>query len=463
MKKTTILILLIILISFSASAENGNYTEISNQLGNARNAIQQMEKAGIPTERVESLLNTANTSFKAQKGLAQQGGDPDFSRVRELSTKVIDLKGTALRVNDRLIALQNRIEKLEKTNLNLTEVKAAYNKLNRTFNNQRFEKAEKMVKPVYTEISEARSVQTRVQAFASAQQENIISLYKKASSFAQKNWKKVSLGALLGVLILASAVREINLWRLEKRREKKLGKINVIEDMMEKAQKEYYVEGEGSEISFETRMDKFQEMKRELNQEVNELETHIESKRALPVISPEIKEKSEEFQAEGEVMEEAGEVKGSLERISERREQEEDKEDEEEVEKAADDTEEKSEQMKEYEETLNNDTVKEVKDQIEKLENPDYEALLRAEKRGKNRKTLKEYLKDNMQIEVEEVEEVEPTDKQRELLQQETVKEARDEIRELDSPDYKALLKAEKEGKDRKTLKEYLKEQIRLE
>lgn len=325
MKKKIAITAFMLILSLNASAASGNYTEVMEQLNEAEKSIEEMENAGIPTERVESLLKTANTSFRAQKKLAEEGGSPDFSRVTELTENVVELKQTSLRVNDRLIALENRINKLEDTNLNLTEVKKTYRKVNATFYNQRFKEAEKQVEDVYTEISEAQSVQTQVQAFASAQQENIVGLYNSAVDYTQQNWKLMSIGSILGLLIITTGVREINLWKLEKRREKRQGKLNVIEDMMEKAQHEYYVKGEGSEISFETRMEKFQEMRRDLNREINELETRIKSKRGLPVISPEIKDKSEELQAEGEVMEEAGEVKGSLERISKRREQEQNK------------------------------------------------------------------------------------------------------------------------------------------
>jgi len=41
-----------------------------------------------------------------------------------------------------------------------------------------------------------------------------------------------------------------------------------------------------------------------------------------------------------------------------------------------------------------------------------------------------------------------------------TVDEAKDAIRDLDSPDYEGLLEAEKEGKDRKTVKEFLESRI---
>lgn len=41
-----------------------------------------------------------------------------------------------------------------------------------------------------------------------------------------------------------------------------------------------------------------------------------------------------------------------------------------------------------------------------------------------------------------------------------TVEEVKDAVRELDNPNYKAVLKAEKQGKDRKTVKEFLERRI---
>lgn len=41
-----------------------------------------------------------------------------------------------------------------------------------------------------------------------------------------------------------------------------------------------------------------------------------------------------------------------------------------------------------------------------------------------------------------------------------TVEEVKDSVRKLDTPDYRAILKAEKEGKDRKTVKEFLQRRI---
>jgi len=440
MLKKTIIILSIVLVLVSTASAAENHTEIRNDLTEAEKAIQEMENSNIPAERVESLLSTANQSFQAQKNLAEnQDAEPDFSRTRELTSQIKDIKETALRVNDRINSLEERIEELEDQDLNLSGVKTAFNELNQTFHNQRFEEAEGQVENVYSEISDAKSIQTQVQAFTSAQRQNIIVLYQQSANYAANNWIKLSLTSIIFIALSAVFLKEYRLWKLESRRENLIEKKQVIEDMIEQAQQEYYVKGKGSKIAFRTRTEKFQEMKRDTEQDINEIESRLESIKGLPVISPEIKERSNEFQARGKVMEETGEIKGSLERINDRRQ---------------------SETSERYRKILKKDIVDEAKDEIKGLEDPDYRALLEIESQNKDRKTLKEFLKDRVEIDLDDVE---TTDDQIELLKNETVGEARDQIEGLENPDYRALLKAEMQGKNRKTLKEYLKEQIRFD
>ncbi|PSH01498.1 MAG: hypothetical protein BRC26_03370, partial [Nanohaloarchaea archaeon QH_8_44_6] len=181
-----ILSIALVLVSTASAAEN--HTEIRNDLTEAEQAIQEMENSNVRTERVESLLNTANQSFQAQKNLAEnQDAKPDFSRTRELTSEIREIKETALRVNDRINSLEERIEELEGQDLDLSGVKTAFNELNQTFHNQRFEEAEGQVENVYSEISDAKSIQTQVQAFTSAQRQNIIVLYQQSANYAANN------------------------------------------------------------------------------------------------------------------------------------------------------------------------------------------------------------------------------------------------------------------------------------
>jgi hypothetical protein len=49
------------------------------------------------------------------------------------------------------------------------------------------------------------------------------------------------------------------------------------------------------------------------------------------------------------------------------------------------------EKEKSYEDLLSG-TVKEVKEQVKEMDNPDYESIINAEKKDKNRSTLLDYL-----------------------------------------------------------------------
>ncbi|MFB6203888.1 MAG: hypothetical protein ABEK01_05350 [Candidatus Nanohaloarchaea archaeon] len=66
---------------------------------------------------------------------------------------------------------------------------------------------------------------------------------------------------------------------------------------------------------------------------------------------------------------------------------------------------------------------------------------------------------ESLQKDPVEEEEVEVTPEYRDVVSG-TITEAKDQLGEMDEPDYRAALEAEKENKDRKTLKEWLENQI---
>lgn len=76
------------------------------------------------------------------------------------------------------------------------------------------------------------------------------------------------------------------------------------------------------------------------------------------------------------------EIEEAVEEVEEEAEQEEEEETEEETEETAE---------ADYEEVVSG-TISDAKDQIEKMGNPDFDALIEAEEANKDRKTLKEYL-----------------------------------------------------------------------
>ncbi len=91
-----------------------------------------------------------------------------------------------------------------------------------------------------------------------------------------------------------------------------------------------------------------------------------------------------------EVLEEDEESE-MMQRMQEQSDTEQDDEDEEEEVQESEEKEEPEEQEVEYEEVVSQN-IGEVKEELNNLEEPDYEAALEAEKAGKDRKTLVEYL-----------------------------------------------------------------------
>jgi small subunit ribosomal protein S3 len=115
----------------------------------------------------------------------------------------------------------------------------------------------------------------------------------------------------------------------------------------------------------------------------------------------ELEEQAEELEEEAEELEEeleekAEEVQEEAEEIVEENTEDIDEEDieefEEEVEEAAEEMEEKMEELEDELEDIVSGTISDAKDQIQEKDNPDFDALLQAEKQNKDRKTFKEWL-----------------------------------------------------------------------
>lgn len=476
MKHTKILLVFAAVLMFAASvsAQSYNATDAREAIEQARQEVNEMENQGVPTSRVESLLTEANQSYRAQKTLAANGGNPDYSRVIDLAQQIQDLKNQALEVNDQLEALEMRLNELNDTGLNLSEARSTYRAANESFHDQRFEEAASRIETAYSQISEAQSVRTQFEAFASAQQKNIIGTIRATTTYIAANWKKISAGSAVALFFGMILFQRSKVWLLNNRVERLEAKKKVLDSLVKQAQEEYFVKGQGSSISFETRMDRFEQMKRAAEEEINTLESRIEDEQdSLFYIGPdhlaepeeEEEEKAEETEAPpvtarefsdyGEMVEELT-VKEVEERLRNVEEPEYDAVLEAEKEHKDRVTLERYLQQRlesqrdiDYEEVVSA-PVKEVKQRIEEIKFPDYSALLVAERENRNRKTLKRYLRrqlpDYYRPDYEEI------------VNEHTVDEVKEEVDEMEEPDYGKMLEIEKENKGRKTLVDYLEE-----
>lgn len=279
MRKTTAVIALIVVFTGVASAQSANETK--NAIQDAQQEINLMQEEEIPTERVENLLETANNSYLAQKNFAEEGGTADYSRAIELTEQISTIQERAIRASDRIEALTMRIQELEDTSVNLTSAKQQLEAAEVDFESQRFEEADAHVEEGYSSISEAQSARTQIQSFAAAQQEALTARLDAAVDYVRSNSLKVVSSTLITLLILTFIFKELNTYRLLKRKKRKRIKEQVLKDLITDIQKEYYMRKEGSSIQFETKLDRFEEMRRDVVEDIEVISRKIQQRRSL--------------------------------------------------------------------------------------------------------------------------------------------------------------------------------------
>ena len=117
-------------------------------------------------------------------------------------------------------------------------------------------------------------------------------------------------------------------------------------------------------------------------------------------------------------------------------------------------------------------TVEEAKQEIEEADAIDYTELLEAEKNGRNRESLKHFLKnraararEKRQNSREPVEDTDESQKTSEIsykeLSEKTIKEIKAEVKQRDDIDLVQLLEAEKENQDREVLLKWVRNRIK--
>ncbi|MFT4868589.1 MAG: hypothetical protein ACI83Q_000193 [Colwellia polaris] len=278
MKKTTILLTLVLFTGLT-TAQSANETQ--QALQQAESDIQLMEEEDIPTERVTNLLETANNSYLAQRNFENEGGTADYSRVKELTQQISDIQERAIRVSDRISALDMRLKELENTSVNLSSAENELNAAKDDFQSQRFEEAEGHVESGYSAISEAQSARTQVESFAAAQQEDIVAQINIFIDYLRANPTKVGGSTALGLLAMISFWKEFNTYRLIKRRKRKTVKEEVLERLITDSQKEYYMRKEGSPIQFNTKMNRFEDLRRNVVEDIEIIDGKLENRHSL--------------------------------------------------------------------------------------------------------------------------------------------------------------------------------------
>ena len=269
------LILFLSLVQFSYALSNES-VQAKTQLAQAKKAIDKMVELNIPTKRVNETYHEAEQVYEAQIALERMRKKADYSVIAKNVNKIISIKQTAVQASDELkIFMKFYNESSRKTNL--SEMQNDYNLIISSFNGERFGETSKRIKQGYERISELEYSQTTVNAFKSATSRTL-------KNFFKKNWLKfliiVSATTIL-LIIFKTSIKIILIRRKEKNL--KLKKI-IIEGLIKDTQRDYFKTNKISQLQYETRLNKFEEIIRDINRELpllNEEISMIQSKKKI--------------------------------------------------------------------------------------------------------------------------------------------------------------------------------------
>lgn len=241
--------------------EGEDYTALLEEIGKISDAERR--------EKAKSLL------LEAQEKI---GVEVDYKKVLEKTKLISERKEKAYEIKDIIRASELRLQEFKQQGLDTTEAEEILSNAVNEFKNERFENIENIINTVDTKLIELSAETTIVRTIYRAGRENI-------TSFVKEYYVPLLLlfGSLIAIAILLYNRIKIAILR-HRIRDMKVEK-DVLEDLMKKAQTDYFAKGDITKQTFGIKTEKYKERLAEIKQKlpVSEalLEKRLKSKRVL--------------------------------------------------------------------------------------------------------------------------------------------------------------------------------------
>ena len=266
MKTSKNLFLALVLVTLVISLTNFSYA-LSNQsmqakekLAQAGSAIEELIVLDIPIKRVNETHQSAKQIYEAQLNYERIYRNADYKLVIEYVDEILSIKEMAIKASDELkIFLEFYNESAEKTDL--SEMDEEYTEIISSFEEERFEETINLVDLGYDTISDVETSQTTINAFRDATTRTL-------KNFFKENWIKLLIG--LGAAIILFMIFKTSLKIYLVKRKKKHLKLRkaTIEDLIKELQRGYFKDNTVSQLQYQTRLNKFEEMVRDINRQL---------------------------------------------------------------------------------------------------------------------------------------------------------------------------------------------------
>lgn len=254
-----VFILLILLLPNISSISNESITA-EREIINANFSIINMQNQGIPIKRVTESYNEAWQIYTAQKELEESKKNADYKIVFEKINEVKDIREKAIKARDELIIFNETYFNVKKTT-NLSEMKGDYNKIIKSYKEERFEETPKLINKGYDKISEIQASQTTFNLFYSTTTKTI-------KNFLKKHWKEISISTAVILLILFMFQKAISRFIIKKKLKHLYLRKKTLNHLIKENQKRYFKKGNISKEEYDLKIKKFNEILRDIDRQI---------------------------------------------------------------------------------------------------------------------------------------------------------------------------------------------------
>tara|TARA_Y100000310_G_scaffold203351_1_gene203579 strand:- start:9340 stop:10380 length:1041 start_codon:yes stop_codon:yes gene_type:complete len=232
-------------------------------------------------EDIERINDTEKRENAKSLLLAAQekiGVDVNYKKVLEITKTISERKQRTYEISDLIRASEIRILEFKEQNVDTFEAEEMLSTAINEFENERFESIEEILNNVDAKLIDLSAETTIVRTIYRAGKENIVDFVKEHLMALL-----LLLGSLLVIAILlynririAILRRNIKDMKVEK---------DILDELMKKAQSDYFTKGDITKQTFEIKMSKFKERLVEIKQKLPVTETlldkRLKSKRVL--------------------------------------------------------------------------------------------------------------------------------------------------------------------------------------
>jgi len=270
-----LLVFVAMLVSFVSAASDFEYQkgksnesiQAAGLIDKAVSCFGEMQSRGIGLNRANESLQEALQLYSAQVALEMRGGKGDYKIINEDSTEVCGIKDNAFKAQDEMAVFNESYTKAA-SQVNLSTMDKEYNDVIKSFNEERFEDTESLIDIAYTKLSDVQASQTTLKLFYETTTRTI-------KDFFKENWKGLSIGTAVFLILLAIFWRTLRRTLIKKRLEHLSLRKESISQLIKNMQRDYFKSKKMSETEFNVKMNTFKEMIRSIDSQIPELKEQL--------------------------------------------------------------------------------------------------------------------------------------------------------------------------------------------